>query len=271
MTLGTVAPLGFTDFPPGQWLPRLRRLGCSVVQAYRNPKASLTTEEMRQALGSCGMPCDSLHGIFGEQYDPSAPDESARRFAVATYKAEGELALALGGPLVVVHCSTIRRDGIPAEERALRVRQLEKSIAELGQFAQAHGLRYAFENLPPYHPVGWDVAELAAILDRAAAPNTGMCFDTGHANMVGDPVKAVASTGRQMIYVHLSGNDGANDSHQMPTRGSIDLAALGRQLRLVGYSGTVMLEVFASVQQMQEFVDQGFAQDLARLVESAGA
>ena len=267
--LGTVAPIGFADFPPDRWLPCLRRLGCTSVQAYRNQHASVSRQDMIDTIRACHMPCDSLHGVFGEEYDPSAPDERARRFAVDTYKSEGELALALGGPLVVVHCSTIRRDGIGAEERAVRLAQLERSIRELGEFGQARGLRYAFENLPPYHPIGWDVGELADILRRVGAPCTGMCFDTGHANMVGDAVDAVDRTAGQMIYLHLSDNDGSSDSHEMPTYGTIDMDRLGRHLAAIAYHGTIMLEVFYPAEKMDQLFREGLGDRLARLLALA--
>lgn len=269
LRLGTVAPVGFEDFPPETYLRCFRRMGCTAVQAYRNEQADVTVEQIRAAVAAGGMPCDSLHGVFGEEFDPSAPDENARCFAVETYRSEGQLALALGGSLVVVHCSTIRHKGVPPAERAVRVEQLRKSIVELGRFGEGLGVRYAFENLPAYHPVGSDVAELAAILDELGAPNTGMCFDSGHANMVGDPVEAVRKAGRQMIYMHFSDNSGHSDDHEMPTRGTIDAPALGRAIHQTGYNSTMMLEVFHSVDQLKRLIDEGCAQQLAEIIHLA--
>jgi sugar phosphate isomerase/epimerase len=267
--LGTVAPIGFDDFPARQWLSCLRRLGCTRVQAYRNQSASVSLEQMRRYIAAGGMPCDSLHGVFGEQYDPSAPQESARHAAVEAFRREGELALELGGPLVVVHCSTVRREGVSAEERRRRVEQLRKSIDELGRFGETLGVRYAFENLPGYHPVGSDVAELAAILEDLAAPNTGLCFDTGHANMVGDAAEALRQTRGQLIYVHFCDNSGRADEHEMPTYGTLDSDALAAALHDVGYSGTAMLEVFHSVEQLEELIADGCADRLARILRIA--
>jgi len=267
--LGTVAAVGFDDFPPRQWLGCFRRLGCTVCQAYRNQSGQVSLAQMQDAIAAGGLPCDSLHGVFGEQYDPSAPREPARRFAVDTYKAEGELALALGGSLVVVHCSTIRREGVPAEERARRVQQLQRSIAELGAFGESIGVRYAFENLPAYHVLGSDVGELAGWLDAVAAPHTGMCFDTGHALMTGDPAAAIRRAGRRISYVHLSDNPGQSDDHDMPTCGALDVRAVAPALHEVGYRGTLMLEVFYSVQRLERLIDEGVGDRLAEIVRIA--
>ena len=264
--LGTVAAIGFEAFPPREWLGCFRRLGCKIVQAYRNQDIQISVQQMREAIAAGEMPCDSLHGVFGEQFDPSAPEESARRFAVDTYKAEGELALELGGSLVVVHCSTIRRQGIPAAERQRRIEQLRKSILELGKFGHKINIQYAFENLPAYHPIGSDVAELARILSELKAPNTGMCFDAGHANMVSDPAEAVRCTNGQMIYIHLSDNSGQADEHEMPTYGTIDIEALARSLHETNYDGTIMLEVFYSVDRLKRIIDEGCTERLKRFL-----
>ena len=264
--LGTIAPVGFEEFPPAEWLGCLRQLGCTVVQAYRNQQRELSVPQIRDAIAAGRMPCDSLHGLFGEQFDPSAPDEPARRAAVDAMKPDGELALALGGSLVVVHCSTIRRQGVSAEERTLRIEQLRKSVMELGAFGSGIGVRYAFENLPGYHPVGSDVAELAGLLQQVHAPNTGMCFDSGHANMVGDPVEAVRRTAGQMIYMHFSDNSGKADEHEMPTCGTIDTEAMARAIHQIDYHSTVMLEVFYSVDRLTQLIDAGCRQRLAGIL-----
>ena len=267
--LGTVAPIGFPDFASPQWLACLQQLGCTVVQAYRNQEAPVTVGQMRDYIAAGRMPCDSLHGVFGEQFDPSACDEEPRRFAVDTYRKEGELVLQLGGSLVVVHCATIRRQSVPSEERQLRLRQLRKSVAELGVFGRQIGVTYAFENLPGYHAIGYDVAELAGLLGELGAPGTGMCFDTGHALMVGDPAAAIRAAGRQVLYVHFSDNSGKADEHLMPTYGSLDCPAVADALHDIGYHGTVMLEVFHPLDRLQQMIDEGCGERLAAFLKRA--
>jgi hexosaminidase len=267
--LGTVAAIGFEEFQPAAWLECYRRLGCEVTQAYRSQNRPVSIREMRDAIDAGGMPCDSLHGVFGEELDPSNPDEAGRRFAVDTYKHEADVCRALGGGLVVVHCSTIRPGGVGPEEHTRRIDQLKRSIAALGEFGQACGITYAFENLPGYHAIGSDVAELARVLQEVQAPATGMCFDTGHANMVGDPVAAVADTAGTMAYCHASDNSGQADEHEMMTYGTIDGDGLGRALREIGYDGTFMLEVFHPVARLRELIAEGAGERLARILRIA--
>jgi sugar phosphate isomerase/epimerase len=267
--LGTVAPIGFPDFAAADWLACFRRLGCTVVQAYRNQKARLSVRQMEDYIAAGQMPCDSLHGVFGEEFDPSGCAEPHRRFAVDSYKREGELALALGGSLVVVHCATIRRHAVPLAERKLRLRQLRKSILELGRFGEEIGVTYAFENLPGYHAIGYDVAELAGLLEELAATRTGMCFDTGHALMTGDPPQSIRAADGRIVYVHLSDNSGRSDDHEMPTYGALDCDRTAEALRDVGYHGTLMLEVFHTLDRLKEMIDEGAGERLARIVRRA--
>ena len=267
--LGTVAAIGFEDFDPPEWLGCFRQLGCQVVQAYRNQAKPISVAQMRDAIEAGGMPCDSLHGVFGEAFDPSSPDEAVRRFAVDTYKSEADVCHGLGGTLVVVHCATIRREGVSAAEAATRVEQLKKSIDELGRFGASCGMDYAFENLPGYHAIGWDVGQLAGVLRQVAAPNTGMCFDTGHAHMVGDVADAIAQVGDQIAYVHVSDNSGEGDEHEMITYGTIDVDAMAGAFRKIGYSGTFMLEVFYSAERLRALIDEGAAERLKRFIALA--
>ena len=267
--LGTVAPIGFDEFEPGPWLACYRQLGCRVVQAYRNHGRGVTLQQIRDALAAGEMPCDSLHGVFGEEFDPSNPDEAGRRFAVDTFGREGELCRQLGGSLVVVHCSTIRHQGVPPAQRARRVDQLKRSIEQLGQAGRQIDVVYAFENLPAYHVIGSDVAELAGILRQVAAPATGLCFDTGHAHMVGGCAAAVAAASDRIVYVHASDNSGQADEHEMLTRGTLDVPGVARALHGVGYDGTIMLEVFRSVAQLQAMIQAGLAQRLADMLRLA--
>lgn len=268
--LGSVAPLGFPDFPPALWLGSMRKLGCTAFQAYRNPAAQLSIEEMRRILAATGIRCDSLHGLYDAGLDPSAPDESVRVRSVEVYKSEGTLARALGGALVVVHSSGLRDHEVGEKEHAARLAQLGRSIADLGAFGQEIGIEYAFENLPADHYVG-DVRELAALLSAIGAPNTGICFDVGHAHL-GSKVSDALRAARGLVrYIHLSDNAGDRDAHLMPTHGTVDFDALAATIAEIGYDGTIMLEVFYSLEQLRDLIDHGFAGKLAAIIDRANA
>lgn len=264
--------MGFQDFPPETYLDCFRRLGCEAVQAYRNDQAGITVRQIRDAVAVGGMPCDSLHGLFGPDLDPSSTSEKCRRSAVETYKSEGELALSIGRDepekceLVVVHCSPPLDSPLSAEEHSARLDALGRSVEELGRFGREIGVRYAFENLPPQHAPGADVAELAELLTDVAAPNTGMCFDSAHADLVGDAVGALRQTDGRMIYLHLTDHAADADDHEMLTEGALDHDELAAAVSELGFDHTMMLEVFRPVEYLQQLIDNGLGERLRRFL-----
>ncbi|MCK5113689.1 MAG: sugar phosphate isomerase/epimerase [Phycisphaerae bacterium] len=276
VVLGTVAPVGFEDFADPQWLQTLKQLGCTTAQVYRNhdPKGSantsnITLQQVQDYLTAAELPCDSLHGIYGHDLDVSSPDESRRNTTVDKFKSEGEFVLQLGGKIVVVHCSDIHKDGVAADERALRISQLRKTIEQLAAFGKSIGVRYAFENLPGYHPVGNDVAELAGLLREVNSPAAGMCFDVAHANLTGDPITAISDAGETMIYIHACDNHGTVDEHLVPMLGNIDWHAVAAGISQQNYRGVIMLEAFAQLDELKKLADMGWAEKLSEFLTTA--
>ncbi|MBS3821486.1 MAG: TIM barrel protein [Planctomycetes bacterium] len=276
LQLGTVAPVGFDDFAEPAWLECMKQLGCTTAQAYRSRTGNdarhdgaVTTQQMRDCIAAAGLSCDSLHGFYGNDIDPASPDEAARRQAVHILAREGEVALDLGGPLVVVHCSGIY-DETPARVNLdTRRDQLRTSIDELAHHGQDIGVTYAFENLPPYHAIGSDVAELRQMLDAADHPNVGMCFDVAHAHLAGDPVAAIDAAGDKICYMHVCDNHGQADEHLMPSLGSIPWDRVADGIAASGYGGVMMIEIFHSLDELRRMIDDGMAETLAAFLRRA--
>jgi sugar phosphate isomerase/epimerase len=268
--LGTIAPIGFEDFASPNWLACMRQLGCTVVQAYRNPQAGVTADQMRDYIAAGQMPCDSLHGLYGDHLDPSCLDEQSRARAVETFREEGRLVKRLGGDIVVIHGAGMAGDrALDAPQRKQRLDQLARSIEQLGHFGREIQVRYAFENLPAYHALCSSVGELTRLLIDVGAPNTGLCFDTGHAHMVMGAPEGLDQTRGQTIYVHFCDNSGQADEHLMPGQGTLDLPRLARKLHEIDYAGTVMLEVFHPVETLNRLIDTGYGEKLAEFLAIA--
>jgi sugar phosphate isomerase/epimerase len=270
ITLATIAPMGFGEFDDPAWLQAMGRIGCTSCQAYRNPAAGLDVRQMRNHLQAGALPCDSLHGLFGLELDPSSPDEDMRSRSVRTYQDEARLARDLGGDLVVVHCSAPRSEDRPDPDRPTRREQLIRSIEELSAFGSRIGVRYAWENLPPGYPIGSDAADLAALLRQLDLPATGMCFDTGHTHMQQDVADAFAACADKVIYLHLSDNHSLADEHLMPTEGTLDLDRLADAIAASVYAGPVMLEIFHPLARLEEMIRKGLDARLASLLGRAG-
>lgn len=272
--LGTVAPVGFDDFASPQWMECMKKLGCTTVQVYRNRHGNdsahsgpVTVEQIHEYLDMVQLPCDSIHGVYGNDVDVSSPDEPTRRMAVRSFMEEGKLSAKLGSPMVVVHCSGIYPGGLDAKDLRARKTSLLKSMRELGVFGQAEGVRFAFENLPEYHAIGSSAAELCNMLDEIDSPAVGMCFDTGHANMCGNVCDAL-NAARRIIYIHASDNNSRKDEHLMPGKGTIAWDDLAAAIAKKQYSGVFMLEIFHSVEELNVLINAGWRDRLAKILDT---
>ncbi len=276
LQLGTVAPVGFDDFADPEWLGCMKQLGCTTAQAYRKRHGNdahhtgdVTVEQIRDYIAAAELSCDSMHGFYGNDVDPSAPDEAARCAAVDLLRREGDVACRLGGPLVVVHCSGIY-DETPARQDLSRRRdQLRRSITELARHGQDIGVTYAFENLPPYHAIGSDVADIRTLLQDVDRPSVGICYDVAHAHLAGDAAGGIDAGAKQICYMHICDNHGQRDEHLMPTLGTIDWNAVAAAIARNHYNGVLMLEVFHSLDELKRMIDEGMAETLANFLDAA--
>ncbi len=174
---------------------------------------------------------------------------------------------------MVVHCAGIAEPGrsVSPDEAKRRWEQLTKSIRELADFGRAQQVRYAFENLPPYHFIGAEVSELARRIQRIDDPFVGMCFDVAHAKLAGDPIQAAEAAAETTVYVHICDNHGRADEHLLPFQGRIDWSAFAAVLRKHRYDGVLMLEVFPQLDELRRFVDEGLGEKLAAFLAKANS
>ncbi|MCC7192239.1 MAG: sugar phosphate isomerase/epimerase [Phycisphaeraceae bacterium] len=267
--LATVAAFGFPDFNPPTLLPLYRRMGCRTSQFYRNTRNPPAVADARRMAEDAGLPIDSIHGVFGPEYDPSCPDERIRRDAVETYIREGELTRQLGGSMVVVHPapSAAQLSDITPAVRAARIAPFQKTLADLAREGDRLGVIYLFENIPPKFLFGNDPVQLAQLIRQMNHPCIRMCYDTGHAHMscLDGPSNAVAVLDevRDVVsYLHVHDNDGRADSHQVPGLGTLDWNALSLVLSKMPPATVSMLELFEPESSLKNHLNAGLPQKL---------
>ena len=193
---------------------------------------------LRQALGglfaTSHVRAASVHALFGGARDISVLDEAARRRAVEDGRPAIELASDLGADLVVVHAS-----GEPVEDadRAARIEQCRKSLAEMAEVVQQRSVRLVVELLPRTC-LGRTVAELEELLDGLDRETFGVCLDTNH-NMDrwAEMPDCARALGDRLWELHISDYDGVDEKHQMPGEGVLDWGAIVAALRTIGYNG----------------------------------
>lgn len=272
--LATTAPFNF-EFDAVRFLRAYRRAGCTRAQFYRNERVPIEPALAVETVREAGMTIDSMHGLFGESLDPSSPDEATRGRALDVYHREGELALALGGPMVVVHPAWMKPEGAapggPADPN--RADALRRSMERLARLGERLGVVYLIENLPGFFTIGYDALLLATWIRSLDSPHLRMCFDSGHAHIeaqrVGPVAHQFARCADVVAYFHAHDNDTTTDNHRMPGEGTIDWANLGRAVAERSAADLPwMLEVFYPEAQVEQLVREGLGE---RLRQCAGA
>jgi sugar phosphate isomerase/epimerase len=221
--------------------------GCSVVQAYRPRDRVIPTQEITALCEGLGLRIDSLHAHFGDDLDPSNEDENLRAAAVRYYEGEAEYCSRLGGELVVIHPSPPHA---PVGDMERRYAQLRKSFDEFARLGEKAGVRFAFENMPGYHPIGADVQRLVGEIVKAGSDRVVFLLDIAHAHLTCGIGPAIRAAGPHIAYTHVCDNDGISDTHLLPFRGNLPWDECGEGLHRVGYNGIFLLEVFEKTEDL---------------------
>jgi sugar phosphate isomerase/epimerase len=101
--------------------------------------------------------------------------------------------------------------------------------------------------MPPGVFPGSRTADLAALLRERNHPRLALAIDTGHAQMTSTPAAETHEARGLLATTHVHDNDGRQDSHQPPGRGSIDWPAWFRSLDAIDYRGPIILECIRKI------------------------
>ncbi len=181
----------------------------------------------------------TFHAPYGGDWDLSALDENARRKAVSKLLELFPLATELEAEIIVEHPSG---EPVRPEERAERIAQLRKSLAELREPLLAAGYKLALELLPRTC-LGNTAAELLAILN-GFGDEFGVCLDVNHLmGRIRELPDEVRLLGDRLLSLHISDYDGVDECHFMPGTCSIDWPPFIKALRDIGYGGVFNYEM----------------------------
>ncbi len=272
--LSTTVPFGF-DFDTRLFIDAYKGLGCVSGQFYRNTLLAPEVAEIRAMAADARFPMDSMHGVFGWRYDPSSPDGAHRQFCLETYEAEGQFALEIDAPMVVVHPSANRADfSAYTPEEAMLLQQtrwphLEDFLPRLAEIGERLGVTYLIENVPYLFPLGHDAPALAERILKVGSERLRMCFDTGHAHITGNTPEDLSVCAEAIAYIHVNDNDGESDAHLMPGDGTIDWDAFAAAVRASGLEVPMMLEVFYPESKVESMRHSGLAKRLSAACATA--
>jgi sugar phosphate isomerase/epimerase len=198
---------------------------------------------IRRWLRRFGLRLLDLHGTTGREKNWASETEWARRSGVELAKNRIAMTARLGADVVVQH---LNADAVTDP--------LRRSLDELERYARRLGVRLAIENTGRF-----DV--LAELFDLYGPDYTGLCYDSGHANLAnGGGIDALEPLKDRLIAVHLHDNDTTGDQHKLPFMGSVDWKRLMPIIAASSYRKCLSLEV--------SMTNSGFTDDAAFLQEA---
>jgi len=165
-------------------------------------------------------------------------------------------------PIMVMHL-TAGHAPPPPNKKGLRL------IRELVQQAQDTDVTIALENSEDYGN-----RYLEFVFFNISSPNLGFCYDSSHDAIAKEYRDgALDKWGSLLTTTHFSDNNGINDDHLLPGRGSINWYEIMKHFPK-GYKGIIMLEVDGP-EANRGFTPEGFlksayqkALEIAKMAEN---
>lgn len=119
---------------------------------------------------------------------------------------------------------------------------LVESIRRCSQIARDAGLRLLLE--PRVGEMVSNTDALLRLMDHVGDPSFGAVLDTGHLHAQKEILPlSVEKLGGRILYVHASDNDGRDNDHLAPGRGTVDWEALIGGLLRLGFDGYIGIDI----------------------------
>lgn len=109
---------------------------------------------------------------------------------------------------------------------------------DLTLFAKKENVKIAIENTRMNKYVD-------LILENIRSKHIGLCYDTSHDNLYGDPTFRILQKWSKRIFItHISDNSGKKDDHSLPWKGTYNWEKFAKILSSIKYNGILTLEAF---------------------------
>ena len=236
---------------------------------YANRKQHV--KEIAEWFRGSGVPLNSVHSPLYADYEwgrAGAPpinvastDRAARVEAMDEIKRALEIAEQIPFRFLVQHL------GAPNESfDEKKFEAAMTSIEHLRAFAKPLGVTILLENIPNEMSTPERLVEM---MHTSHFDDVGVCFDVGHAHIVGDVAGAFAILKDHIRSTHVHDNKKDKDTHLWPGEGSMDWAETMQLLRSAPHTPPLMLEIEGDG-KTQGQVTSGMTEAFKKL-EAAGA
>lgn len=216
---------------------------CAPDGPMAQPNWQAWVGEIGEALSRHGMAANQTHTLFYLHKADAETLAFQERMVERCLRASAML----GAPWTVMHILRVADLGTRDADEAMD--RNEAYFRPYGEMARRYGVGIAIENglTGLYH----HAADLLELVRRLNDDAFGICWDTGHANIVcPDQGPEIRSLGRHLKALHLNDNHGVKDEHLLPFFGTVDFAAVMAAVRDTGFSGVLTLESAGSVRPL---------------------
>jgi sugar phosphate isomerase/epimerase len=202
---------------------------------------------LEEWLAETGLALSSVHapisaslanGQWGESFSNALSDGAGRQKAVRESEAALQIAKRIPFDVLAVHLGTPSERSQPGDNnRASAFRSAE----EICRLAEPLGVRVALEVIPNDLSTA---ASLVSMIERDLdSARAGICFDFGHAHLMGDVADEIETAAEHVISTHVHDNRRRNDEHLAPYHGSINWDMALVTMQKIGYDGTYLMEL----------------------------
>lgn len=208
----------------------------------------ILAKEMRENSELADIQLWSIHLPYGNNYDVSSINDSARLQAINNQKRFIDIASVLGVKRMVLHPSV---DRIPDIVRNLHIKALRVSLEELIDYSEKRNLSLNIENLPRAC-LGNSIKEIEMIIE--GFPSLGICADVNHMKDV-RPEDFISHFGEKIKMIHMADYDRVDEKHWPPGWGENNWNNIILELIQAKYDGPFIYEVvkaFATVEELSE-------------------
>ncbi len=147
----------------------------------------------------------------------------------------------LGVQYVVVHPLWRKADGSFYEDPAEFISVNAEAIRPVLAVAEKYGVIVLSENL--LWGASIHAKNIADLVEAVDSPWFGWCYDTGHANALGDSLTDLLTVKRVPVSLHIQDNHGdMRDEHLIPGDGNIDWDSFLGILKQIEYPGEFVIE-----------------------------
>ena len=222
-------------------------LGVELAQFCLAENMDKTPPDVQKSLDAAlQMPRRVLHAPFAELC-PAAIDPLVREVAKRRFLQAAALAKRYGAEKMVVHSGFIPLVYYPewfAPQSAAFWREFLNDV---------DGLTLCVENVMETSPDA-----LRQIAEQVNDPRLRICFDVGHAFcQSGELAPWLDALAPYLSHVHLHNNHGSSDEHLGLPDGTLDMAAVIRQLEALAPQATYTLEVRSARASVEWLLKEG--------------